>query len=132
MATRCASCNKFTSLEFQDPEVTSELELDDGEVCCEIRIVRSTECCGEEAKEAAFEMSEEIPPEVTEAHSGDGHELSAEADDPERVEESGGRYKKSYFGASVGYRVTCSCQEGPVHEGTLSDKVAASEMEDLL
>ena len=71
-------------------------------------------------------------------HDGKGHELTVEADDPEQVEEGGGRYAKSYFGASVSYRIHCKCrrkggEDGePIHEGVLEDKVAASEMDELL
>lgn len=57
------------------------------------------------------------------------HELSVESTDCLSIEEGGGRYKKSYFGAAVQYEVTCTCTGEVVHTGEMDGKVAASEME---
>lgn len=64
------------------------------------------------------------------------HDLQIEVDNVEPIEEGGGRYKKSYFGAEVSFRVTCTCDE---HEkdrwsfdGTVNDKVSASGMDELV
>ncbi len=153
MANRCSCCNKFTALEFQEPEKESfEVEsldhlTEDGTVTATanatVRIERNSECCGETMKEATLEMSEEfsIDHDKLEAHlvekeSGgwawkEGCELTAAADDPEQIEEGGGRYAKSYFGASIAYRVTCECGKGDeLHEGTMEGKIAASEMDE--
>ena len=135
----CPSCNKFAALEMQDPEMEN-LEINGTIVSCSVRIVRSSECCGDEIKEATLEMEEEIDPSTFEGHLDDkhepleGHELEVEEKSVDQLEEGGGRYKKSYFGAEVTYSVSCACQkagEPPLHEGTLSDKVAASHMDEL-
>lgn len=69
MSNRCSSCNKFTALEFQEPEEQSfdeDLQLTEdegtvvGSVSANIRIFRNSECCGEEMKEATLEISEEV------------------------------------------------------------------------
>lgn len=146
---RCQNCNKFTALEMQEPDLENfdcELELDPASGDLEIsakfdaRIVRTSECCGEEMKEASLEAEESIV--IERAELGDavkfvggqwvwaeGCDAKADNDDPESIEEGGGRYAKSYFGASVHYTVTCG--DKVVHESTLSDKCAASGMDEL-
>lgn len=153
MGNRCSSCNKFTTLEFQEPEEESfeedlQLAKDTGEVngsvSATVRIVRNSECCGEEMKEATLEMSEEVTigHDALEDHLAEkegggwawkgGCEPTVDHEDPEQVEEGGGRYAKSYFGASIAYRVTCGCGKGDeLHEGTLEDKIEASGMEEI-
>lgn len=153
MPNRCESCNKFTALEFQAPEEESfevdglETIAEDGTVAATasttIRISRNSECCGDTMKEATLEMSEEfiIDHDKLEEHLvkkedgswawKEGCALTAKNEDPEQVEEGGGRYTKSYFGASVAYSITCECGKGDeLHESTLEDKIAASEMDD--
>jgi hypothetical protein len=157
MPNRCENCNKFTSLEFQEPEVEEfggdlDLDLDtgtlEGTVSAVVRITRASECCSETMKEASLEMSEEVKVEndTLKAHlslSKDkkwawkkGCEVSLEHEDAEQVEESirkkkGSRFPTSYFGASLAFTVTCTCGQGdPLYEGELEDKVAASEMDD--
>lgn len=147
--SRCQNCNKFTALEMQDPDVESfdvEFDLDaaTGELSINasgtVRIVRTSECCGGEMKEASLELTEEstVPREalgdlVVQAAGlwvwRDGVEPGYDHDDPQPIEEGGGRYAKSYFGAEVTYRVTVG--DKVVHEATLSDKCAASGMDEL-
>ncbi len=153
MSNRCENCNKFTALEFQEPEEASfevdglETITEDGTVAATatatVRISRNSECCDDTMKEATLEMSEEfvidhnkLEEHLAEKEGGGwtwktGCELIATNEAPEQVEEGGGRYAKSYFGASVDYSVTCECGKGDVlHESTLEDKVAASDMDD--
>lgn len=153
MPNRCENCNKFTALEFQEPEEESfEVEgldqiSEDGTVAATaaatVHLSRNSECCGDTMKEATLEMSEEfvIDHDKLEEHLvkkegggwawKEGCELTAKNEDPEQVEEGGGRYAKSYFGASMAYSVTCECGKGnELHESILEDKVAASEMDD--
>lgn len=131
---RCPDCNKFVGLEFADPEV-ERLEIDGDEVACEVRIVRNCAECGQELKEAQLELSAEIPQEVADAHDGDNHDLEVEETGVDPIEEGGGRYAKSYFGATVSFAVRCSCQkkdDAAIYEGEMSDKVAASAMDELV
>lgn len=145
---RCQNCNKFSALNFDEPELgdfTADLDLDPDSgdlavhVHADIRLVRTSECCGDEMKTADLELEEDVVIARAEIEDhldeSDGkwswkadHEAEADNDDPEQVEEGGGRYAKSYFGASVAYRITCNGKT--VHEGSITDKVAASAMDE--
>jgi hypothetical protein len=125
---RCPDCSKFVGLDMADPEV-GDLEVgEDGTVTCEVRIVRTCAECGQELKEANFSLEAQVP---VEGHEGEGHELSVEESSVEPIEEGGGRYAKSYYGATVNATVTCSC--GKFKEDVeLSDKCSASGMDELV
>jgi hypothetical protein len=157
---RCPDCSKFVGLELQDPEdvsldVSSTL---DGEtlhlsVSMTARVVRNCAECGQEMKEASLEATEEVEVDAdsmikciekkTIKVKGsddeaeifdwlDGHgEPNINETSVDQIEEGGGRYAKSYFGASVSYMVKCQCGE-TLHEGTIEDKVAASAMDELV
>lgn len=127
---RCPDCQKFVGLEFQEPEVQS-LEVSDTSVTANIRIVRNCADCGNELKEATLEMEQDLEQEALDHLATPGeHELSVDEDSTEGLEEGGGRYKKSYFGATVQFTVRCSCGEFEF-SGELSDKVPASGMDEL-
>lgn len=130
---KCPSCNKFAGLESQDPEVDEEFDAESGQVTASARLVRNSSCCGDEMKEASFEFEEAMPEEIVQAHQGEGHELEADFSS-EAIEEGGGRYAKSYFGVQIDVTVRCSCQkqeDDPLWNHQFSDKVSASEMEEL-
>lgn len=152
---RCPSCNKFTGLEFQEPEVSdSSVENLGGgvaSVTASVRIVRTTECCGDEAKEATFEMEsgeialkgiaptfspENVGPSLSGAEeaeaSHEGHDLELTDEEVEQVEEGGGRYAKSFFGATFRATIRCSDCDQEVGSVEMTDKIAASQMEDML
>lgn len=153
---RCPDCSKFVSLEMSDPEdVNLDVESTlDGEtlslsVSMSARIVRCCADCGTELKEANIEASEEVEVDATTlvkcVHAGavsNGVTMYEWLDDKhgdpeisdtsvEQIEEGGGRYAKSFFGATVGYEVKCKCGES-LHTGEISDKVAASAMDELV
>lgn len=137
----CQDCNKFCSLDTEEPEieesdidVVEDKELNQLEISitAEIRLVRLSSCCGCETKEYRFEVEEVV---IVNGHVGDGHEISMDDSDISGIEELGGRYKKSYYGFEWHPEFTCACG-GPVEfDGidsvVISDKVAASEFEDL-
>lgn len=140
---RCPDCSKFVSLEMSDPEIDGELEIDEeGTVTGSVRIVRCCAECGTELKEATLDF-EWAPPEADikghiNKEGEDKHSLAVEEDGIEGLEEGGGRYAKSYYGATVNFRVTCSCDEAKeiadrwTLDGTMSDKIAASHMEEMI
>src|SRR4051812_40034489 len=119
---RCPDCQKFVSLEMQDPEV-SNLEVehippettDQGvphmfRITGEVRIVRNCAECGRELKEATLEIDQEVElgedvPARDWAEFAKVHDLdNAYVDESpavDQIEEGGGRYAKSYFGASI-------------------------------
>jgi hypothetical protein len=125
---RCPNCNKFVSLDFSEPEVENISVSDDGSVTAEVRIVRTCADCGDELKTASLSL--EVQVDVGD-HSGEGHELEVEEDALEQIEEGGGRYKKSYFGARVDFTVSCSCGKLSV-SGGMEAKVAASGMDEMV
>ena len=151
MPNRCANCNKFTSLEFQEPEEES-FEVNDFEkitngvvkatASATVRISRNSECCGDTMKEATLEMSEtfvidhdKLKDHLVKKKDGswawtEGCKPVAWNEDPEQLERGGGR-ATLYLGASIAYSITCKCEKGDVlYESTLEDQIAASEMDD--
>lgn len=132
---KCPSCNKFAGLDFQDPEIQNEeFNEEDGSANVSVRIVRNAACCGDEMKEATLEFEDmQMPEELLKKHKKKKCELSAEFT-VEQLEEGGGRYAKSFFGATVTIEVSCACQKpgaDAVWTQDFSEKVAASEMEEL-
>ena len=137
--SRCPDCQKFVSLEMSDPEVEScEIDID-GVITATVRIVRVCTECGNEMKEATLEMEytpNEDEVKIVEEHQGDAHELTVEDGyEVENLEQSGGRYAKSFFGATLSVSVRCSCQTGKVIEPLftveIEDKVSASSMDEM-
>lgn len=125
MSTRCPDCGKFTSMETLDPEIQS-VSCEPGEAGFSVRIVRACADCGTEMKETELEL--EFSFDYDEAH--EHHEMEVLNEQAELIEESGSRYEKSYYGARVSGDVICDCGE-KVATIEVSDKVAASDMEDL-
>ncbi len=123
---RCPDCNKFTSMDLSEPEVELDVD-DDGNVTAEINLSRTCADCGTELKTGSLTAEEQVD---VAAHQGEGHDLTVEETGIESIEEGGGRYAKSYFGAAVNFEVHCSCQTAAVATGTVSGKMAASEMDE--
>jgi hypothetical protein len=137
----CPGCNKFAALNFEDPEVQGlEVEgLGEGRfnVTAEVRIYRTSECCGEEMKEATLNMEAEIDLNENEAYcklrkkqGGDDLEVEVEEVACNQIEEGGGRYQKSYFGAEIEFELKCG--NTVLEQGSMSDKVPASGMDELV
>lgn len=127
---RCSDCNKFVALDFEEPEVENESIDEEGCVEIEVRLVRTCSECNQELKEATLYFEIEHA-EACAAHRGEGHQLEVEITNVDSIEEGGGRWKKSYYGARVSYQITCSCSKTFSIEGNASDKVAASEMDEI-
>lgn len=136
---RCPDCSKFASMEMQDPEV-NDLTVEhvgpaanpkDGEmfnVRAEVRIVRACADCGTELKEATLEMADEIAVKLPKGLTAE--DVEVEEDSVEQIEEGGGRYAKSYFGATVHYKLIGAGKT--LEEGELTDKIAASGMDEMV
>lgn len=129
---RCPDCSKFVGLEFAEPEVENLEVNEDGHVTGEIRIHRDCADCGNELKEATFEIDVDLSEKVGDGHKGEGHELEIHEDSVEQIEEGGGRYKKSYFGARVEFHLTCECGKLEDASGEYEDKLAASSMDEMV
>lgn len=62
----CPSCNKFATYDTStDPEV--EVDYSDEHVTGTVRIVLTSECCGDELKEFAFDIDEDFSEELSAA-----------------------------------------------------------------
>jgi hypothetical protein len=133
---RCPDCSKFVSMETEVEEPT--VDLNGTSVSCEVHIARNCADCGTELKSAdlslecdLLEVCEDLKDCFNEDGTDkDGHDLTLKEDGMEPLEEGGGRYAKSYFGATVSFTVTCSC--GKEQSADMTDKVAASEMEECV
>jgi hypothetical protein len=133
----CPSCNKFASLEMQDPEVNDlTLDVDSYMVSAEVRIVRNSACCGDEMKESTFNTETELPEEIVakieaiqKREDYDESNFEVEPDVLSELEEGGHRYKKSYYG----YTLTVLIKYGDDELGKveLTDKIEASGMDEL-
>lgn len=132
---RCPDCQKFVSLEMQEPEdVELEMQKDDTGVQIHMtcRIVRTCAECGQEMKEATLEVEETILWDDFDKNPAlKEQEFTIEEDGVESIEEGGHRYAKSYYGAQVNYSIRD--EEGNVvHSGSVADKVPASSMDEMV
>ena len=146
---RCPECNKFVSMDMSDPELEGELEFDPEMqvVTGTVHIERACQECGTPLKEGQLEMSGELIGEDevrmddhlkahaqhAEAHGGDSPgEFEVEEDGIEPLEEGGGRYKKSFFGATVQFTIKCSCDDNFAVSGSMEDKMQAAAMDEMV
>lgn len=147
MPAQCPGCNKFPSLETEEPEVQSvDIDNETGEVTAEIRVYRTSACCGEEMKETTFSAEITAPEELAEhihdhQEAGEEYSLSVEEDTIESTEEmqtkdrkgkpiKSFRYMKTLIGYSATFTVSCDCGFDCTVES--ADAVAASEFEELV
>ena len=133
---RCPDCQKFVSLEMQYPEdVTLEIQTDEDGFTINMtcRIVRNCAECGQEMKEATLEAESTVLWTEVEGHSkiDKTQEFVVDEESVDQIEEGGGRYAKSFFGASITYVVN-DAEGKPVYSGTIEDKVAASSMDEMV
>lgn len=130
---RCPDCNKFASIEEEEPEVES-IDINDGQISASVRITNNCAECGTEMTEAQLEIEDQLESSLLEKHHGNKHEMSIEEDGVERDQrtEGKGRGLRTFYGARITYKVTCSCSKNdtPIHEGELYDDVQASSMDE--
>lgn len=133
---RCDQCNKFAAYDDStEPEVSVDLD-GDGSFSGQVRIVLTHDECGQELKEASFDFEGEVPEEVRNAHTGEGHSLDLEADAGELTSrsEGSGRYAKTFYGYDVALNLSCDCQERgaePLWQQSFADDIQASHMDEL-
>lgn len=157
----CPSCNKFAAQSADsEPELELNLDEDTGSVTGSARIVVTSECCGEELKEAVFDSIEidledafkdcikarDADPETPEGQQKHEFEIVSESGEiTERYETTKktvrkdgtvvekpvpSRYQTHYYGVSITVEVKCSC--GVSATGTYEDEVPAGGMEELI
>lgn len=145
---RCPDCNKFVGLDEADPEL--DLSVEDAVVSGTVRIVRTCAECGQELKEASFDVEVDLSDDLTPI--GEGESATYEGVEFDLVEEDAqmtsrtqthdrngkpiknSRYMRSYYGAEVTVKVKATYPDGTERdaEGLWSDEVAAGEMEELV
>lgn len=124
---RCDSCGKMVALDLEDPEVEDEKVNNNTNVTGTVNLKRNCAECGGEMKQATLDIDVEVPDACP--VGGEGHEEKTVEVELSKLEEGGGRYKKSYYGAEGTVKITCSC--GKSAEAPWSDKIAASDFEDV-
>lgn len=137
---RCPDCNKFVGQEIGDPEVTIDItdERADSDntvtISGDVRVVLNCAECGTELKSGDFTIEEEVE---IEGHRGDDHALEVEETNVEGTERQDGkpgtasRYRRTFYGASVGWQITCSCKPGEaIEEGEWHDDMQASSFDE--
>lgn len=163
---KCPSCNKFATYDTSaEPEVDLEVDAQPSEdetgkaaqtvgasVTGTCRIVLTSECCGDELKEATFDISEEFELERSEGCECDLSEVTAEDSEVELTDRRNtekvtiakrgpnkgqevrnpipSRYQTQFYGASMTITVSCAC--GKTSESTgWSDFIQASSMDEM-
>ena len=127
---RCTSCNKWPQTEMGEPE--AQVDVEDGSIVGSVRIVVVCADCGEELKEAQFDV--DVGFELKHDATCTGEEAELELDfEPEAFDEfvpPGKKRQKHMYGASVEATVTCT---GCKAAATVSwrDSVQSSHMEEL-
>ena len=135
---RCSDCNKFVSFDEQDPEIEDISVDDEGSVQANVRIVNACDQCGAELKEATLDMETDDPCDAYRLHLEDvkgeakDHKLEVEETSSSRTQrsEGKGRGTKTFYGATIDYKVTCGCGKFE-HEGTMEDDTQASSMDEM-
>lgn len=141
---RFPDCNKFVSLDTEtEPEVNSEDIDDDGAINIELRLVNNCAECSTELAETTQELTAQVPGEVMELHTGDGHSLELEVEDLGRDERYAttdrrgkpikkSRYQKKFYVGLCKAVVTCSCSTEPIYEEDLSEETQAGDFDSLV
>lgn len=137
---RCPDCNKFVSLETQDPEADS-LEvaesINDGNVNVTgtVRLVRTCGDCGTEMKETSLDIDQDI--EIEAWKTGDKlTDLEISESGIESTETGGGRYQKNMIGFKLEVEVTGKIIRGKkeiefTQSSTLEDATPASSFDEM-
>lgn len=150
---RCPSCGKFVSFDVDvEPEETGDPEYDGTTLTVEVRRVLTCAECGDELKEASFELQCDVQIDHTEECLDSGRMAEMEGGDPEpdystslsysstvRVQQKdrhgkpirNPRYQRTYYGVEADGEVECErChQTAPV---MMADELQASGFEELV
>lgn len=158
----CPSCNKFAAYDTSaEPEIEldafAEVEkgvMESVSVTGTVRIVLTAECCGDELKEANFDIEESVDVEKhadctcedwTESVEAEGSgELTERQDSTvtkiakrgpdkgkEVIKPIPARYQKRYFGADVQIVITCGCGK-EIGSSSRHDELQASAMDEMV
>ena len=127
---RCPQCNKFVALS-SETEPEAELECDDNSVSGTVRIVLTCEECGEEMKQAEFDVQEDVNL-TDDRHCGD---RSVEVDSVEMTERTftdpKTKKKTTMFGFELSGHLECSCG-ADIGSFNAEEEIDTNEMEELV
>jgi hypothetical protein len=113
VSNRCPDCNKFVSLELQEPELNLNVEGDS--ITGQVRLVLTCADCGGEAKEANLDIDLSLDHDCD--RKEDDFELVDETAEPtERYQDKdqrgksikNPRYRRHYYGAEITVTVRCN------------------------
>ena len=137
---RCPDCNKFVSMRCRSQSWKASWSSipEIGTILGTVRIERTCAECGTLLKEGQLEMEGELVGEdaaMMAAHLKlhekgvaqgvfEVHDVGLDA-----IEE--GSRKKSFYGAVVHFNITCSCDKNFAVSGSMEDKMAASDMDEV-
>jgi hypothetical protein len=125
---RCPDCNKFTSFEAIDPEVEC-LSVDGDGINADVRVCLTCADCGVELKEYLFQVSDQVPDEIFEAHKGAGHELEAEEGCVESTDQTVKGVRR--YGFHLEIQFSCSCAKDIEGFVEVSDSTPSSDMDEI-
>ncbi len=129
---RCPGCNKFVAYEEVDPEVDLSFDWsgDTPTIGGSVRIVNACEDCGEELKEATFDVDETV--EIPTEHKK--HNIEVDSVDPERTQRTTGKGRgtRMYYGAEMDIIVTCHTCLKKLAEVHWAADEQASAMDELV
>jgi hypothetical protein len=135
MSNRCPDCNKFVSLELQEPELNLNVEGDS--ITGQVRLVLTCVECGNEGKETNLDIDLALDHDCDRAE--DDFELVDEAaETTERYQDKdrhgkpikNPRYRRHYYGAEITATVCCN-KCGKEFEVTETVEEQASGFEEL-
>ena len=134
---RCSQCNKFVSLEEEEPEEQS-VDIDtDGTITASYEIINSCGECGNNLRSATIDL-EVGPGKEIEEHlkielaQGKNHDLEVEANaERDQTTKGKGRGLKTFYGVRANFTVKCSCDPEFEYETEAEDYVQASGMDEL-
>ena len=126
---RCGSCNKFVSIEIGEPDV-QDLQVSGTEVSTTIRLTKNCAECSTELADYTFEI--ETSNEELDTHNREECSLDVEEVSVENTTRTEGKNRgtKTFYGVTLEFNVTCTCQDESVYSGILKDEIQASAMED--
>lgn len=147
----CPDCHRFPSFDPGDPEVEIEVS-DEGMVTGSARIVLNCGGCGQEMKEANFDVEVDLTEEVAEHRKKhpkcDSLEVEETSEFTDRSETSKTktlkngqvkvtpipyRYQRRFYGCAVDVTVTCGCdKDGLDAAGHWEDETSAGGMDELV
>ena len=128
MAYRCGLCNKFASIEMDEPDVNADVD-DEGNVTVDTELTLTSTCCGDQVATASVEGTGEV--EIEHEKDCAKHMLSVADTEVNLDDRYDGdaktprRYRRHFYQAHVSVTVICdTCEADDVVEITLEEQAS--------